>query len=292
MTSTSPPRGAASGRRFPRWLLVLGAPIAAFLLIGFFVFLRFPFDRFQGSVATSASQMLGAQVEIGRLDPAFTLGGPGFEARDVRIRWPDGHKALVSKATLRPAWSLSWLAGTPSFHLHAESDLGGVDGAFVIGDAPRFGGRLEAVELGRLPLASMLRGADLDGRLDLDGDLELTPKGLIGEARFESRDGSIAAQQLPVAMPYERLDGEVRFNEDGSIELIGVELEGPMVSARIEGGTGPSPTVFLAPLEIDVRLEVRDPNLRPAMQATGIRLEADGTADLRIRGNMTAPEIR
>lgn len=297
MTADPPARPAAdaaraSDRRFPRGLLVVGVPLAALLLITLFVFLRFPFDRFRESLAQGAGRTLGATVVIDRLDPSLRLGGPAFVMHGVRVRWPDGRAAAVQRATLRPAWSTAWLGGTPALHVDADSDLGAIVGTFVLGEAPAFDGRLESVALARLPIEALLRGTRLDGRLDFDGDLALRDGRPVGEARFESRDGSVSSPQLPIAIPYERLGGRVRFDADGSLELSDVALDGPMISARIRGGTGPSPTLLLAPLDVDVHLEVSDPTLRPALAAAGVRLGPDGAVDLKIRGNMASPVVR
>jgi type II secretion system protein N len=289
------PGGAPSARgepRLPRALLLLGVPLATVLLVSFFVFLQFPFDRFREGLASQAGAALDAQVEIGALEPSFGLGGPGFVARDVRIRWRDGEQAAVSRAALRPAWSTAWLRGSPALHVDADSDVGAVKGAITLGEAPAFDGRLAAVDVGRLPLEAFAGGARVDGRLDLEGDLEFGPAGPVGEASFESRDGSIAGARLPIAIPYATLRGAVRFGEDGSITLEDVDLAGPMLSARVQGGTGPGPDVLLAPLELDVHLEVTDRNIRPVLAAQGLRLRPDGTLDLRIRGNLAAPVIR
>ncbi|HKJ25118.1 MAG TPA: hypothetical protein VKB65_09875, partial [Myxococcota bacterium] len=97
------PSPAGDGPRLPRWLLVLGVPVAGLLLVAFFVFLQFPFERFREVLAGQTGAALGADVTIGALDPALTVGGPGFVARDVRIRWPGGDAASVAEAGLRPA---------------------------------------------------------------------------------------------------------------------------------------------------------------------------------------------
>ena len=211
---------------------------------------------------------------------------------DVLIRWPDGQRASVARASLHPAWSPSWLSGTPALHLDAESDLGGVVGVFTAGDVPGFDGKLLALDTGRLPLDRLLGGTRFDGRLDFDGALALRPTGPVGDARFEAREGSVSAANLPIAVPYDLLEGRIRFGDDGSVTLDGVRLTGPMLSASADGGTGPGPSLLLAPLELLVHLEVTDRNIRPALRSAGIRLKPDGTVDLTIRGSLAAPLIR
>jgi len=291
-TTDAPGPVGAPEPALPRWLLVLGVPVAGLVLVTFFTFLRFPFDRFGDAVARQAGAALGAEVDIARLEPALTLGGPGLAAHDVLIRWPDGARARVETARLRPAWSASWLAGRPAVHLKAASDVGAVDGTFTLGDAPGFDGRLEAVSLARLPVDRFAAGASLDGTLDLDADLVMAPTGPVGRLRFEARDGSLAAAQLPVALPYAALRGAAELADDGSVALEDVALEGPMLSATVEGGTGPGPSLWLAPLDLRVHLEVSDRNLRPSFRAAGLRLDADGATDVRVRGNLSAPVVR
>jgi hypothetical protein len=114
----------------------------------------------------------------------------------------------------------------------------------------------------------------------------------VGETHFVARGGSLSAPQLPIALPYEELRGRVAFGEDGSLTLDDVALEGPMLSAELSGGTQPGPSLWLAPLELDVHVEVSDRNLRPTVRSAGLRLGPDGSADLRVRGNLAAPVIR
>jgi type II secretion system protein N len=283
---------APGGPRLPRWLLVLGVPLAGIVLVVLFVFLQFPFERFRDGVARQAGTALGAQVVIGELAPTWTVGGPGFVARDVQIRWPDGARAQVEEARVRPAWSPSWMTGAPALHVDARSDVGAVRGTVTVGEEPAFDGRLEGVDLDRLPIERFARGAALDGILDLDADLVLRAAGPVGTARFDARDGSLAARQLPIAVPYTALRGHVELPGDGSLALDGVALEGPMISATVEGGTRPGPSLWLAPLELDVHLEVSDRNLRPTVRSAGVRLGPDGSADLKVRGNLAAPVVR
>ncbi|MBW2316582.1 MAG: type II secretion system protein GspN [Deltaproteobacteria bacterium] len=298
MSETSPQtsRGAAqpagSDARFPRWLLVLGVPIVAVLLVAFFVFLQFPFDRFSEILAGQTGAALGADVTIGGLDPTLTVGGPGFVARDVQIRWPGGERATVAAASLRPAWSTSWLGGSPSFLLDAESDIGGVAGQVTVGAAPGFDGRFTGVDLDRLPLERFAQGAALDGALDLDADLEWRDGAPVGEVDFLARDGSVATSQLPFALPYDELRGRIEFGDDGALTLEGVALEGPMISAQLEGGTQAAPSVWIAPLELDIHLQVSDRNLQPTLRSAGLRLAPDGSAELKVRGSLSAPIVR
>jgi type II secretion system protein N len=286
------PAAPAAGPRLPRGLLWVGVPLAGLALIVFFVFLRFPFERFRDALAFQAGRALGAQVSIGGLDGAFGLAGPGFVARDVVVAWPDGARAAVARAAVRPAWSLAWLGGSPALHVAADADLGRVAGAVILGDEPGVDGRLSGVALARLPLARFTGGASLEGALDLDADLRMGATGPVGDARFEARDGSFAAPNLPIAIPYEKLSGELRFGEDGSLAFEEVSLEGPMVSGTLSGGTGPGPSPWAAPLDAALHLEARDRNLHPTLRSAGVPLRPDGSVDLKLGGSLSAPVIR
>ena len=291
--SLGPQRAAAAAEpRLPRGLLWIGVPLAGLVLIVFFVFLRFPFERFRESLAFQAGRALGAEVSIGSLETAFGLAGPGFVAHDVVVAWPDGGRAAVTRAAVRPAWSLAWLGGTPALHVDADADVGRIAGAITLGGAPGFDGRLEGVALARLPLARFAGGASLEGALDLDADLRMGETGPVGEARFEARDGSLAGPNLPIAIPYETLRGGLRFGEDGSLAFEDVSLEGPMISGTLSGGTGPGPSPWLAPLDLAVHLEARDRNLHPALRSAGVPLRPDGSVDFKLGGNLSAPVIR
>jgi len=292
---TDPPpahRAPAAPARLPRWLLALVVPLAAVGLVGLFVFLRFPFDRFGDVLARQTGEALGAEVALGELYPRWTVAGPGLVARAVAIRWPDGSRARVEEASLRPAWSLAWLEGSAALRLDAASDIGAIAGTLSVGAAPGFEGRLEGVKLARLPLDRFAAGASLDGTLDLQADLHWRARRPVGDARFAARDGSLAAPSLPIALPYDALHGRIRFGDDGAVALEDVSLEGPMVSAQAHGGTGPGPSLWLAPLRLDVHLEVSDRNLRPTFRSAGLALGPDGSVELRVRGNLAAPVVR
>jgi type II secretion system protein N len=286
------PRPAKDGPRLPRWLLALGVPLAGLLLVAFFVFLQFPFGRFREVLAAQTGGALGADVTIGALDPALTVGGPGFVARDVRVRWPGGDHASVDEASLRPAWSSSWLMGSPAFRLQADSDVGAIAGTLTVGAVPGFDGELSGVALARLPIERFAQGVSLDGDLDLEADLSFRDGMPVGQTHFVAHGGSLAAPQLPIALPYQELHGRLAFGEDGSVTLDDVALDGPMLSARLSGGTQPGPSLWLAPLALDLHLQVVDRNLLPTLRSSGLRLGPDGSADLRVRGNLAAPVVR
>jgi type II secretion system protein N len=174
----------------------------------------------------------------------------------------------------------------------AEADLGSASGTLVLDEPVGWDGKLRGVALDRLPLDRLGGGLSLRGRLDLDADLRFAGRGPVGEARFEARDGSVQAGALPMAIPYAELRGQLRFGEDGSLDVDGVALDGPMISARVDGGAAAGPSPWTAPLDLDVRLEVSDRNIRPALRSAGLRLRPDGTVDMKVRGTLAQPVVR
>ena len=55
---------------------------------------------------------------------------------------------------------------------------------------------------------------------------------------------------------------------------------------------GAAPRLALAPLDLDLELEVVDANLRPLIRGLGVALDAGGRARLRITGSARAPVVR
>src|SRR5690606_24560043 len=77
----------------------------------------------------------------------------------------------LDRVRVRPAWSLSWLRGRPAFRIALRRGKADVDGTVRLGDRRGFAGRVSALPLDDLPLATWAPGRLLTGRLaaEIDG---------------------------------------------------------------------------------------------------------------------------
>ena len=280
--------------RVPRWLRVATYPVAAVLLTAFFVFLGFPYDLLALRLNDAIGSSLNVQMRIGKLSPHIGLLGLGLSAREVRAVREGGRSFEIEELVLRPAWSLAWFRGTPALHLDVSSEVGSAFGTIVLGGDAGWEGRLEAVKLAYLPL-EMLASIDLDGTLDASIDLHAAGEeaggGLQGDVDFDVREGSVSTDALPVALPFDRLHGRLLFGDDAFVKLSGVELEGPLIGASIEGKVGRAPVASRQPLSIDVAYEVHDASLAGMLGARG-RPGADGRTHLTVGGTLAQPVVR
>lgn len=280
--------------RVPRWLRVASYPVAALLLTAFFVFLGFPYNLLAMRLGDAVGSSLDVRLRIGELSPHLGLLGPGLAAREV-VAGREGARAFeIEELVLRPAWSLAWFRGTPAVHLDLTSEVGSAFGTVTLGDNGGWQGRLEAVRLSYLPL-EMLAAIDLDGLLDADVDLHAAGEeaggGLLGTVDFDVREGSLSTDSLPIALPFDRLHGELLFGDDSYLKLSGVELEGPLVGASIEGRVGKAPDPARQPLSIDVAYQVHDASLAGMLGARG-RPGPDGRTHLTVSGTLSKPVVR
>jgi len=151
----------------PRPVVFVGGPLLYLLLLAFFVFLRFPYDRLADRVEAAVQAASGMEVVIGELGPHLGLLGPGFEARDVSLMPAQGGRIPLEHLRLRPAWSLSWLRGVPAVHVDALGEMGRIAGAFALGDGgpSGFDGSLEGVDSASpLEVRIMQEGERIDAR--------------------------------------------------------------------------------------------------------------------------------
>ena len=268
-----------------------GLAAAAVFLTAFFFVMSFPWDRLGDVTAARAGQLLGADVAVAHLRTSW-LPLPGFRASGVRVHWPDGRSLELDQASVRPAFSSAWLRGRPALFVAVAAAVGTARGTVVTGGPPAFAGRLGVPALARLPLATFVPELSLDGRADADVDLRLLPDGPRGEARFEAHDGSLALPGLPVALPYTALRGQLDFTDAAWVEVRSLSLEGPMLAADAKGSVGRAPLPQLAPLDLELHVQVRDASLRPALAGAGLRLGPDGAATLRLRGTPQRPLLQ
>jgi type II secretion system protein N len=278
------PRAGALRRR-------LGVALACGFLVAVFTLLLFPWDRFGAGLAQQLSAATGAEVALGGLEGALSLGGPALRARDVRLRWPDGAQLELRSAGIRPAWSFSWLRGQPAVHVDLAGPAGQIAGTLWPGlDA--FDGSVEGLDPAALP-ARFFGGEfpPLTGRVDATGSVSAADGILTGRLALSARDGALVLPESPVAIPFERLQGELSREPSGAATLHRIDLEGPLVS--LEGRGSLAAASDLAQAAVDLELTVRrvDPALGPALSALGVPASAARGGVVRVSGTLGAPEV-
>ena len=274
-----------------RPLRYLALAVGCGVLILVFVFVLFPYERIQGSLTGQLEAATGARVVVGELRGGLGLLGPGLSARQLRASWPDGTVFAIESGWVRPAWSFSWLRGRPAVHLDLRGLPGEVRGTLWPGAEVGFEGRVEALPLEALPLENLAGALPLTGLLSAALDLERGAAGLSGDVDFEARDGSVSMDELPFDLPYERLEGELVFDDPTRIEVRNLSLAGPMLTLEAEGSVGRSPQPAMASLDLQVDLQVVDPNLRPVVASQGLALDGEGRASLAVGGTVGRPRF-
>lgn len=275
-----------------RRLQRFGIPVGAVLLTLLFVVTGFPYDRMRDVVASKAGEALRAEVRIVELGPALTPFGPALSAKGVDVAFAGGRRFTLESARVRPAWSLSWLRARPAFHVDLVAAQGRAVGTLVLGGEPGFDGSFEQLDLARLPWDAALGGLSLDGIAQARVNLRSTAAGPRGSVDIEAKAGSVALPGVAVALPFETLRAKTEVTEAHLAENLDVDLQGPMLTAAITGNVGPSPTVMNAPLELQLKMKVVDPALRPMLAGSGLRLGQDGTTEMRLTGTAGRPLLR
>lgn len=270
----------------------IGLPIGAVLLTLFFVAVGFPYDRVRDLVAARAGQALQARVRMASLGPSFSLLGPGVHVTGLDATLANGQRVTLDEATVRPAWSTSWLRGRPSLHVDVSGALGRAAGTLTLGAEPGFDGDLYDVDLAKLPLESALSGLSLDGIATGSVDVQRTATGPRGRFDLEAKGGSVALPGIPVALPFETLAAKALLTDQYLAEGLAVNLQGPMLTAQISGNVGQAPMPMAAPLDLQVRVQVVDPSLQPMLAGTGLRFGPDGSADMKLTGTAGRPLLR
>ena len=280
--------------RVPRWLVITSYPVGAICLTAFFIFLGFPYDLLAGRLSHYVESAMNVRVHIGDLSPHLGLGGPGLAASEVLAAREGEQTIVLQEVVVRPAWSLAWLRGTPAIHIDVTSEIGNGAGTLTVGQMGGWDGSLESVQLAYLPLA-MLDVVEIDGILDATVDVHGASAeeggSLVGTVNFELRDGTLGSDALPVAVPFDRLHGTLRFGDEPYLTVEKVELEGPLIEATIQGQVGHAKDLGGRPLAIEVAYRVRDRNLARIFGSVGPPGD-DGRAHLSISGTLSKPAIR
>jgi type II secretion system protein N len=281
-----------AGAPLPRGLLWVGIPVTGVVLVGFFFLLGFPYDLVRDALAAQLSAASGAQVSIQRLGPGLSPLGPQLVAEGVRVTLSDGTPLEVEHALLRPAWSLSWFSGTPALALDVVAPEGRLVGTLWIGSEPGFDGEVREVALARLPLQRFVPDLVLAGVANLDVDLRSGEDGPRGHLTLEARDGSVGIPGLPIDLPYVTLDGHAELGGESRVRVDRLVMDGPMLSVEASGTLGPGPRPETSPLEASLHVEVREQSVRPLVRGLGVRLDAQGRADVTLAGTPARPVVR
>ena len=250
------------GRSVSGFLVSAGYPLAGLVLTLLFIFLGFPYDLLGARISSRVEAGSGLQLQIGEVSPHLGLRGLGLAARDVQALREGGPEVALQKLVLRPAWSSSWLTGTPALHIDLTSEIGTGSVTVLLGESVRWQGEFRSVQIAPLLVGTLQDGFDLAGTLTATVDLEARAPseggGLVGHVRFDLHDGSFSGPGLPIALPFESLGGDLRFNDDATIRVEAVKLESPVLNATIEGEIGESPLRGQQPLDLQLSYEVRD----------------------------------
>lgn len=273
----------------PRPLRFAALAAAAVILTGGFAYLRFPYERLAASIAARAGDA-GLRVEIGDLRANPTLAGPGLAADDLRITRPDGSVLRIGSLRVRPAWSLSWLAARPALYLRAESPQGELEGVAVLWGPRRFSGALREVDLGELGV-NVLAGARLEGKASFDVDVALEESGLTGPVRILAKDGVLTHPQLPMAVPYQELHGDLALGGDSWLQISDLQLSSPLGTGTLKGTVGHAPDPRQAPLDLELAVQVAQA-IRGSLTSQGVRIGRDGELHYKISGTASAPVVR
>jgi type II secretion system protein N len=274
---------------------VLGLTLAFVLLTCVFIVATFPYERLREPIADQLGDVLGANVRIGELAPRLSLLGPGLRASSVLASWPGAGRQSIDHAFLRPGWSTSWLSGVPTLYLEFQGEeAGAASGTLRTGDAPAWVGQLEDIDLTLLPLDRALGGAALTGRVNADVDIALNPGDgppFVGSVRFDAHAGSFRLPDLPIALPYDTLEGELVLGGELQARIERLSLEGAMLRARVEGeigGGNGAPAI----LDLAATLQSDASAVQSVLRGYGVETDADGHASFHIGGSPARPQIQ
>jgi hypothetical protein len=192
---------------------------------------------------------------------------------------------------IRPAWSTSWLSGEPALHVDLESPVGNAEGMLVIGSEMGFDGELSEVDLALIPIPDDA-AVSISGNLRGDVDLFLRDGAPEGTLTFSATEGSVAHDSLPIAIAFETANGALVFGGSQFLEVTEFALEGPILSANVEGTVGQSPRFENARLDLGIDIEIKNPGLVMMIQGFGLDLDQEGRASFDVSGTPSNPRTR
>lgn len=270
------------------WTLV---PVSALFFVSLFVFLGFPYDALGARLAQLVGDMTGSRVQVRGVSARITVGGPGFRAKWVQVVTPGKTTYEAGPVGIRPAWSTSWLSGEPALHVDLESPVGNAEGMLVIGSEMGFDGELSEVDLALIPIPDDA-AVSISGNLRGDVDLFLRDGAPEGTLTFSATEGSVAHDSLPIAIAFETANGALVFGGSQFLEVTEFALEGPILSANVEGTVGQSPRFENARLDLGIDIEIKNPGLVMMIQGFGLDLDQEGRASFDVSGTPSNPRTR
>ncbi len=277
--------GGLSGRR------VAAVALAGVALTGFLMVLRFPYDRLAMFIAQRLEQRTGARVSLGPVSLALVRWAPGIAATGVQITQRDGTRLDLDRLGVRPALAFAWLAGNPAIATEVESARGGASGVVTFGSAPGFSGTLRDVDLEQLPQQRIGAPLHMKGRIDADLDVTLREAGPEGDVDFEARDGMLTHPNLPLPMPFQKLDGELQLGGQGWANIRKLELTSPLASGHASGTIGRAPEFASAPLALEIELTVSGA-VQGSLRSQGVAIGNDGQIHAKVSGTPARPVVR
>ena len=280
-----------AGEALPRALIAIGAPCAGVLLIAFFLIRGFPYHELGESIANRIEQSHGIQLTIGEVRPVLQLAGPALESTQLRVKFPNRSPLQIERALVRPAWSLSWLAGEPALHIELESPSGKADGTLRWNAVVSWVGTIRDARPELSPIADWIPAGGLEGTLEAAVDVSRGELGLEGRVEFEVRDGSLLLPGLSVPLPFESLTGAVSLGGDVYAKLSKLSFEGPVTSGSGSGKIGRAERLEQASIDFEFKLDIK-PSLAGAVSGAGVQVNSGGDAIAKISGTVAKPQIR
>lgn len=261
---------------------------AVVLLLLVFLAMRFPYRRLLPPALEAARAATGAEIDVADLGLGLGLAGPHVVASGVRLRWPAAPELSLDAVRVRPAWSLGWLGGAPLWHVDASGPPGAWSGVVA---PDRIAGEWREVDTDALPWVLLGSLAPLHGRLSGEVELLRSNGAWLGSAELSGSEGSVDLPGLPVAIPYVALEAQLEVAPE-LVTLSAGRIEGPLVTASIDGTASAGPGAFSAwPLDLAVEIEQVDPALRGYLGPLGIPVDGNGRAQVRVTGTLAAPYL-
>jgi len=287
--TTTPHHGTGEG--LPRPLIAIGIPCAGVLLIAFFLIRGFPYEKLGELIAKRIEQSHGIHFVFGDVGPTLQLAGIALEGTQLRVAFPDRSPQQIDRALVRPAWSLSWLTGEPTFHVELESPSGSADGTLRWNDVASWVGTIRDARPELPPIADWIPIGGFEGTLAATLDVSMGEAGLEGLVEFEIRDGSTSMPGFSAPLPFESLTAALSLGGDAYLKLTSLSFEGPLASGSGSGKIGRAEPLEQAPIGFEFQVDIK-PELVGSVRGGGAIIKPGGNALVRISGTVAEPKIR